>query len=185
MYKHDLIRASLLLFAVLMAVTACTTPVEVPVVSCSLSSKNIDEAFDEAYSVLRKSECESSFNNVEEQLFTLAERSSGKQNYTRFGKFYDWSETIGLLSENDAERRFSIPFTVDYQPVFPNASSVCIEVRGKGYDEIKQRMFEALNKKERGLLKIMGDEEKWDRAKLRYAYLIDAAYEVKQERDCQ
>lgn len=184
MCKHNLLRASLLWVAVLMA--ACTvTPVTPPVVSCDLpSNKDMRKAFQEAYATLSKKECQSvsRLNAVEEQLLNLAAANRGASNKDHFDEFYYRisNPDFNLLTRRQAVIRLKSYFSIEFKAVLLDYNDpTCRVVRGRGLDEIEEKMQDALDKKETGLMKVLGDENQWKLANLQYSYLMETLDAVK------
>lgn len=184
MCKYNLLRASLLWVVVLMA--ACTaTPVTPPIVSCELpSNKDMEKAFQEAYATLSKKGCQSSsrLDAVEERLLNLAADNRGARNKDHFDEFYYRisNPDFNLLTRRQAVIRLKSYFSIEFKTVLLDYNDpTCQEVRGKGLDEIEGEMLAALEKKERGLVEVLGDQDQWELAKLRYSNLIEALDAVK------
>ena len=184
MCKHNFLRASLLCVAVLMV--ACTaTPVTPPAASCDLpSSKDMAKAFQEAYATLSKKGCQSSsrLDEVEEQLLNLAADNRGARNKDHFDEFYYRisNSDFNLLTRRQAVIRLKSYFSIEFKTVLLDYNDpTCQEVRGKGLDEIEETMLAALDKKERGLVEVLGGQDQWELAKLRYSNLIETLDAVK------
>ena len=184
MSKHNLLRAALLWVAVLMA--ACTaTPVTPPVVSCDLpSSKDMEKAFQEAYATLSKKGCQSSsrLDAVEERLLNLAAANRGARNKDHFDEFYYRisDPDFNLLTRRQAVIRLKSYFSIEFKTVLLDYNDpTCQGVRGKGLDEIEEKMLALLDKKETGLAEVLGDQNQWKLAKSRYSNLIEVLDAVK------
>ena len=169
MRNHNLLRTSLLLIAVLTAACA-TTPV--PVASCDLpSSKNLDQAFSQAYRTLGRQECAAQFDAVEEQLLSLAESAASPANRQLFFEFYTSALEQGLVTELQSKQRY-LPFTASFKGVLPKDSSTWYHVRGKGLEKIKADLKAEMDRKERVLGKVLDDGSALQSARKTYRGLM-------------
>ena len=157
----------LMLLAVLLA--GCqTTP---PRFSCSVPSGfDVAAAFEHARSDLAHEQCQFQFDSYVDRLLEIAASDPKPGNREHFSSLFSWARDQGILSQlqaRDHYRRYFTPEFVSLYSDYNNCSAICPR-----QDEMIKQMRAELRDKERGLLKALGQRERFVQADREYNQLL-------------
>ncbi len=130
---------------------------------CQLpESKNVESAFSHAREDLSRPKCHYRFDAYFQRLLEIAEGDPDPGHARRFSDFLVWANAQDIVNKRTAKdyynRYFSYKF-VSLPDKYSNCGYTC-RVR----DEVAANMREELRDKDKGLLKVTGDRDKYARA---------------------
>ncbi len=106
--------------------------------------------------------CEGRFDDYFDRLLSIAEGDPKPENKSRFSDFLLWANRQGLLSKQQARRRYNRYFGIKFVSLMGDYS-VCSDTC-KRKQEVLQAMRQELADKEQGLLRVSADRRSYSRA---------------------
>ena len=125
-------------------------------------SKNVESAFRHAREELTRSECHYRFDAYYQRLLEVAEGDPNPGHARRFSDFLLWSNSQDIINRRTAKDYYNRYFSYKFVSLPDNYSNCGYTCRVR--DEVAANMREELRDKDKGLLKVTGDREKYARA---------------------
>jgi len=151
----------LLLSTVLLSITGCGGTPTPP--DCSPpAGANVDTAFQEARQDLAHPACQFRFEQYFDQLMVVAAGDPQPQHAQRFSDFLLWANSQDVITKMTAKELYTRYFSARFASLpdeYSNCSYTC-EMR----DDIVSKMQAELRDKDRGLIKVTGDRDKYAQA---------------------
>jgi len=123
--------------------------------------KGVDDVIEKTKSILAGNQCNEKFDDLYQNILSVAARDSKPGNRELFKGFIDWCLVNGTLYKNTARQIYGEYFSSQFMCLekWPKICNQCPKI-----DDIERDMNTELKKKELGLLRICEDEARYNKA---------------------